>query len=283
MSGPGASPQASPERRRGGGARGAPEGELDPAALEALLEARPRAWLRRVPGRETFAWPAPGAAPGPGWIVKRFAGDAWGEALADLLATGRRRSPARRERDNLLGLAQAGLGVPRPLGLLERGPRSLLVMECVPHRETLAARLARAARPERRRLGARLAELVARLHGRGWFHRDLYLVHWILAEPAPGEREALVLIDVGRARRRRRPRRRWWIKDLAALAHSAPAAVGERERRAFLLRYLGGRGFSASLAPAWARAVERRRARMDRHEPRHDAASRRWSAAEGGP
>jgi hypothetical protein len=150
----------------------------------------------------------------------------------------------------------------------------VLAMERVPHRETLEVRLARAPRPERRRLVRRLAVLCAGLHASGWFHRDLYLGHWILAEdplahdPDPPS-ERLVLLDVGRARQRRRPRRRWWTKDLAALAYSAPAAVGERERWAFLLRYLRERGLPSGDAPAWARRIDRRQARMARHTPRH--------------
>ncbi len=251
----------------------APEAE----ELERLLDAAPSAWLRRVPGRETFAWSARGAGGEPDWIVKRFARRGLREGLVELLGGERPRSPARREAHNLADLLAAGQDVPRPLAWLERGARSVLVMERVAHRETLDGRLARAPRPERRRLAARLAARVAHLHGAGWYHRDLYLVHWILADAGERAPERLVLLDVGRARRRPRPRQRWFVKDLAALLHSAPATVGPRERRAFLLRYLRARGLALGEAPAWARRVERKRARIAGHVPRHDAASRRAS------
>ena len=255
--------------------------ESAPELLEHLLDAEPTTWLRRVPGRETFPWTQPDRPqpdwpqpdwPQPDWIVKRFEGDAWRERIADLA---RRRSPAAREHDNLLALAAAGLPVPRPVGVLERGRRSLLAMERVPHTETLDQRLARVPRRARRPLLRRLAELTARLHSAGWFHRDLYLVHWILREST----HELVLLDVGRARHRRRPRRRWFVKDLAALASSAPPTITERERRAFLLRYLAERNRCSDEAPAWSRRIESKRAAILRHEPRHDAASRRWSTA----
>lgn len=272
-------PPPAPQRPSPGGSHAAAPRAPAGAELERLLDATPRAWLRRVPGRETFAWPQGGVAGEPVWIVKRFAGLGLREGLVELCAGGRLRSPARREAENLAALRADGLDVPRPLALLERGARSVLVMERVAHGETLAERLARAPRPERRRLAARLAEDVARLHRGGWFHRDLYLVHWILAEVEAGAPERPVLLDVGRARRRGRPRRRWFVKDLAALLHSVPGSVGPRERRAFLLRYLRGRGLALGEAPAWARRVERKRARIAGHVPRHDGSSRRLGEA----
>jgi hypothetical protein len=112
-----------------------------------------------------------------------------------------------------------------------------------------------------------LAELVARLHARGWYHRDLYLQHVVLAEQGAGER--LVLLDVGRARRDQRPRRRWFVKDLAALAHSAPQGVGARDRLRFLSRYARWRRLGRDERRALARAVLSKALRMAAHAPRH--------------
>ena len=85
-------------------------------------------------------------------------------------------------------------------------------MERVPHAETLRGRLAGASATERRSWCERLVEYVARLHAAGWYHRDLYLQHFVLAEQA----QELALLDVGRARRETSPRTRWFVKDLGA-------------------------------------------------------------------
>lgn len=238
--------------------------------LEALFDRAPDRLLRSLPGRQTFLAQAPQAEDGePCWVVKRFDTRRMRRGLAERLSP-RRPSPARREAEAARALATLGLDVPRPLGVLERGARSLLVLERVPYVETLEQRAARAPRPERRRLAARLARCVARLHGAGWYHRDLYLCHWLVALP-----DRLVLIDLGRARRADRPRSRWFVKDLAALDASAPGAVGERERLAFLLRYLRERGLPAGVrARRLAARVRRKAIRLVAHRPRFGEAPR---------
>jgi tRNA A-37 threonylcarbamoyl transferase component Bud32 len=254
-------------------------GALEPSrALELVFALRPRAWLRMMPGRETLAWPGVDGA----FVLKRFLGDEPREAWWDLLHLRLPRSPGRREAQNLLALAALGFPVPRALGWWdERNPgggwsagrfgRSALVMQRIEHAEHLRARLEREP-AEARRWAAAVAGLAAGLHARGWYHRDLYLQH--LLPLADG---GLVLLDVGRARQQRRPRRRWFAKDLAALAHSAPAAVGARARlRCFALYCraldLRGRGARrALLRDALARA-RRMAARPPRHVDPRDGA-----------
>ena len=268
------------EPRRGAGrplgpASGAGElpgrGPLDPErALEAAFAFRPLAWLRRVPGRETLAWPDPGGA----WVLKRFLGDDAREAWWDLLHLRRARSPGRREAENLAALAADGFPVPRGVAWWEeRNPgggwgahrfgRSAVVMERVEHDAHLRTLLEREPGAARRWAGA-VAGLAAGLHARGWYHRDLYLQHLI---PLEGGR--LVLLDVGRARRQRRPRRRWFAKDLAALAHSAPAAVGARDRLRVLALYARALGLERRARRALAREALERAARMAARAPRH--------------
>jgi hypothetical protein len=78
-----------------------------------------------------------------------------------------------------------------------------------------------------------------------------------------------VLLDVGRARHQRSPRERWFVKDVAALLHSAPPAVGRRERLRFLARYLDGRGATDRGARrAFAAAALRKARRIAGHRPR---------------
>ncbi|MFN0006342.1 MAG: lipopolysaccharide kinase InaA family protein [Planctomycetota bacterium] len=229
-------------------------GPLASARLPGLFRAAPEAFLRRSAGRETFRWKL---ATGESYIVKRMPGRG-----------------GCREHENLEALRKDGLPVPRPIAwaqegsrLLFGGPvRSLVVMEDVEHEETLRDRLARAAPRERERWSAELLEVVVRLHVLGWHHRDLYLQHFLVAG-------GLVLIDVGRARRDPRARRRWHVKDLAALRHSCPANVGAREQLRFLSRYLDQRGIlERTERSAWARAIAAKAAAMARHVPRDERA-----------
>ena len=85
----------------------------------------------------------------------------------------------------------------------------------------------------RRVLLGNLARLVGGLHRAGFVHRDLYLSHVFIAG------RELRLIDLQRVFRPRWRRRRWVVKDLAALHFSTPAdRVGRWERLRFLCRYV---------------------------------------------
>ena len=276
--------------RAGGAAPGRVRGWLAPGVagrlpagsaaelLELVLRLEPAAWLRRVPGRETFPWPGRGEL-----VVKRFRGGEPRDAWHELLARRQRRSPARREAETLAELRELGLPVPRPLAWVEEPPprlprrgraRSAVLLEHVPHGETLRQRLARAPH-EARRWGEALSELVARLHAAGWAHRDLYLQHLVLAREAAPAAGALTLLDLGRARRVAAPGARggtrWLVKDLAALLHSTPAAVGAPQRLRFLARWLErtGRGTGRAARRAWARRVLAKERRLAAHAPRH--------------
>jgi serine/threonine protein kinase len=272
----GAAPGASPALALLGGAGPGPAGEASRALLERLFALEPARVLRRMPGRETFAWPA-----GESLVVKRYQGgearDFWYELLRRARAP---RSPGRREWENLAALAADGFDVPRALCWAEergarspagarpgaRGARSAVVMERVAFSESLRERLRGLPSADRRPWLERLARLVARLHARGWYHRDLYL-HQIVVR-ADG---ALVLLDAGRARRERAPRRRWHVKDLAALLSSAPPGIARAEELRFLLRYVELRGLDLgpSARRALARRVARKAARLAAHAPKH--------------
>jgi len=196
-------------------------------------------------------------------VIKRFERDAWRERIYELRHA-RRRSPAQRECESLRALAGLGLRVPKPLAWAARGSASFVLVEWVEHEDDLRAVL-RASGPARwRKLGERLLAAVVTLHAAGFYHRDLYLQHWLVAAA-----DELVLIDLGRARQERSPRRRWFEKDLAALLHSLPNAVPERARLRFLAGYLTARGIhERAERRSWARAIERRRAQMQAHTPR---------------
>ncbi len=242
--------------------------------LDALFRLVPERTFRRIPGRETFPWPGRSE-----WIVKRVHGgevrDYWHDRLH-----GRARSPAQREAQNLLELRRLGVKAPRPLLWVEeddarkrpslrgqRRGRSALVLETVLHSESLRQRLARSAPHEIRRWLRELLDLVATLHESGWVHRDLYLEHVVLGP------DSLVLLDCARARRLGLVRRRWLVKDLAALWHSAPASVPRTERLRFLAAWLarvepGSARNARAARRRWARAILAKARRLGAHRPR---------------
>ncbi|MBI5434230.1 MAG: hypothetical protein HZA52_15460 [Planctomycetes bacterium] len=245
-------------------------------ALAGLVAFVPRAWLRRVAGRETFLWPEGDA---DACVVKRVRASRgrwanWGrtgreprEWWYELLHRGRVRAAGCSEAENLRELGRAGFPVPRPIAAASADGVSLVLMEKVGHDSDLASALAEAPRARREAWLAELAELVARLHAAGFYHRDLYLQHVVLPRESRGG-ASFVLLDCGRVRRERSPRERWFVKDLAALAHSVPTNVGADEWRAFVARYRERRGAGLELEPLLA-AIDAKRARLAAHAPRH--------------
>lgn len=242
-------------------------GEALDHVLECIFDARPEHTLRRIPGRATFVWPADSEV-----VVKRYERGSHADAWHDRAWVGVFRSVGRREAENLRELALSGVPVPRVFGWCEERPswawwrarRSAVWMERVEHSEALDAALARAPREAAGRWGPILADLLARLHESGWFHRDAYLEHWLVTE------RGLVLIDVGRARREPEPRRRWFVKDVAAIAFSCPAQVGARAKLRFLASYLDRRLITErSERRAFARDVLAKMRRIATHTPRY--------------
>ncbi len=226
-----------------------------------LFELEPVRRLRSIPGRETLLarWR------GVSCVVKRTRGDLTRERWYERLRGRRGRSPGQREAENLQALAAAGVVVPRALAWVVDGARSAVAMEYVEHEEDLEQRLRGADAAARATELERLAELVARVHRLGFYHRDLYLSHLVL-RPGEGEEE-LVLLDAGRVRRELHPRSRWFVKDLAALLHSRPPSVTNAEALRVLVRYLALRGESDRRR--WAGRVLRKAARLGAHAPRH--------------
>jgi hypothetical protein len=235
--------------------------------------------LRVMPGRRTLRIEGSG---GP-VVVKEFVGDEPRDWWFERLRRRRPRSPAEREHQALCALAELGLPVPRSLGAedLDRprrwiaprpggGPRSRLRLAWVEHGATLSEALATDADP---RLVDAIESIVVRMHQHGWYHRDLYLGHLVL----DGSRRP-VLLDLGRARRQRSPRRRWFVKDLAALHLSSPPTVSRPVRLRFLRRWLAQvRGVSPSdrrTRRRWVRLISAKRRALSAHPPRFDGVER---------
>ncbi|MFW6132635.1 MAG: lipopolysaccharide kinase InaA family protein [Planctomycetota bacterium] len=134
------------------------------------------------------------------------------------------RGPARVEYDNIRAAQAAGVPTMRAVACGQRRGRSWLIVTAVPGEalercveDVLAAD---DAEEMSRRLAASLGRLAATLHGAGWVHRDLYASHVFL--DAGGAGTDLYLIDLARMFRPRWRRRRWIVKDLAALRYSMP-------------------------------------------------------------
>jgi len=123
----------------------------------------------------------------------------------------------------------------------------------------------------RRAVADRLARFVAAFHAAGFVHRDLYLSHVFIRPAVPPaddqattRDETFCLIDLQRVFRPRWRRRRWVVKDLAALNYSAPAdRVGRGERLRFLCRYVRRCGRFGS-ARRLARLVDAKTSRIAR-------------------
>lgn len=187
-------------------------------------------------------------------------------------------SPARREWEMMLALRRSGFDVPEPVAFGESTnvfgcpPRSFLLMRevaGVPLDRFLAGGF-----PDPRRVGPRrsrdavlrdLSGMVRRFHATGFYHKDLYCCHLIVTPDPRWGRP--YFIDLQRVDHGQPPRRRWLVKDLAALHYSAPASVTRADRMRFLLNYLCKSKLDRE-AKAWVRAVAAKASRLGAHVPK---------------
>jgi heptose I phosphotransferase len=110
----------------------------------------------------------------------------------------------------------------------------------------------------RQKLARELGGIVRTMHAGGVNHRDFYLVHIRV-----GHNDELYVTDLNRADIRKRVTRRWRVKDIAAILHSAPQSLVTATDKARVIRaYLGGR---LREHRAFIRAVIRKAERMTAH------------------
>ncbi len=191
----------------------------------------------------------------------------------------RTRSPARCEWDNLRAMRRAWFDVAEMVAVGDapiapgRACPSFLVLREVPGKqldqllEPGWEGLGGLPGPEARsRVIRDVAGMVRRLHANGFYHRDLYLAHLIVTEDERWGRP--FLIDLQRVEQRFPPRRRWLVKDLAAMAYSAPPSVSRGDRLRFLLQYLC-KSRVDPMVRRWVRDIEAKVARMRQHQPKH--------------
>lgn len=176
-------------------------------------------------------------------------------------------------------LQQADIPAPRPIAFGEelrgfRETRSALLIAAVPgdSLERIAPRLKPRDRARILKLLNATAALVARFHGLGLVHRDLYLAHIFSDEASDSAGPpSLHLIDAARIFRPGIMPRRWIAKDLAALAYSTPRAlVSTIDRARWLRSYLGTRSLGREGRRLWYH-VDGKVRRIARHDQRRRA------------
>ncbi len=187
----------------------------------------------------------------------------------------RRESPAWRELRNILLCQQAGVPTMQCLAAGQADGRGYVIVTAVPGEslETCFSDFWQRHHAEPAALAAfddALLELVARLHGAGLVHRDLYASH-IFAEWQ--DRPVLHLIDLARVFRPRWRAFRWRVKDMAALTYSLPPEWVAGHWATFLTRYVARLGQQD--ARPWTRAVSAKLAWMQRRLSRKGESSRR--------
>ncbi len=238
--------------------------EIDPAQFGVLSSAVPEAgifetWfggeiglrLRRLPDRENRRLDLDGRR----FFLKRhFRGT---RAAAD-------------ELEGTLAFRRAGVPAALPAAWGEDAGRGSFWLAAAAPGEPLDDLLAREGEvppAARRELARILGGHCGRLRRAGLFHRDLYLNHWI-GRWTPERGWDLALIDLQRWGSTGLRRERWFVKDAAALWHSARRTLLDRTDAVRFLRACFGIPRLDRRAKSFARAVLRKAAAMAAHRPR---------------
>jgi heptose I phosphotransferase len=168
---------------------------------------------------------------GQGYFAKIHQGPGWGEIAKNLLTLRLPVLGARNEFRACRALQQAGVAAPRVAAYGERGWNparrfSFVICDALDGWQSLEDVTGHwnEVSPgvvEKRRLIGAVAGLARAMHAAGVLHRDFYLCHFLLApDPDAAGRPRLAIIDLHRAKVRRRLSRRWHRRDMAALLFS---------------------------------------------------------------
>ena len=260
--------------------------------LDAVMAYAGGEVYRRAPGRLTVRVELADPA---GWrrclYLKRFTHVPWRTKLRRTLSLNPPVSLAERELRGLVRLADIGIPAARLVAVGSeltrrgRGEKSCLITEEIPDavqadvyfERTFAGAADPARTAAKRRLITAIARLARCLHAHRLSHRDFYLCH-LMVRPVAGSDPVLYLIDLQRLTHHRRMRRRWIVKDLAALLFSSrpsPATFirspifSNTDRLRFTREYFG----VPHLTPD-QKALLRRIVRKARWIARHEARRR---------
>lgn len=188
-------------------------------------------------------------------------------------------SPARLEWENIQALLRSGFDMPEPVAVGEEAqpfgvPKHSFLVTREVQGEPLDGFLAKGW-PDPHQLGALkaheavikdVAGMIRRLHASGFYHRDLYCGHLIVTPDPRWGRP--YMIDLARVEQRFPPRRRWLVKDLAAMESSAPDTVSRTDKLRFLLTYLCKSRLDP-VAKSWAREVLSKSRQIRTHVPKY--------------
>ncbi|MDE0585227.1 MAG: hypothetical protein OSB63_01245 [Planctomycetota bacterium] len=192
-------------------------------------------------------------------------------------------SPGHREWDSANMMRRNGFDVPQPVAFGESTnflscPRLSFVITREIKGPTLDVFLADGY-PEVDGLSAKhvrfqviedIAGMIKRFHVSGYYHKDLYCYHLIVAvhEHEQDKRWGQpYFIDLERVVRGRNPHHSWFVQDLAALNLSAPASVSLVDRWRFLKNYLPS--YSITGRKQWARAIIAKTSKIAKHTPKY--------------
>ena len=193
--------------------------------------------------------------------VKEYRTRGWLDRLKDLL----RGSRARRAWRAAMRLLAAGVEIPEPIALLERGGTGFLVTRFVEHAaplkqllcERFGGRLCPAERDAKRALIRQLARWLRRLHDLGIYHDDWSAKNILAIER--GGRWAFRLLDLDSIGRLKPLTRRRRVKNLGQI-NDAPCGVAATDRMRFLEAYAAGdRSLTRGRFPRAILAATRRR------------------------
>jgi len=192
------------------------------------------------------------------FFIKRHGRAKLRDWIKPLLRLGRPILGARNEWDAILRFHAAGVPTMTPVAMGEFRGRSFLVTQSLEGchnllelvRETAVGQTFLSAEPViaagrqeclphvtgLSRLIGEVARIARTMHRAGLHHQDFYLNHMLLPDGATSPH--VRVIDLGRARQKRRLASRWIVKDLAQLDFSA-RSLSCRDRLRFLRAYLG--------------------------------------------
>jgi Lipopolysaccharide kinase (Kdo/WaaP) family. len=142
---------------------------------------------------------------------------------------------------NLPTMTPIAVGIRRRIPLWNE---SFLLTQGITHTKTLEQELENYPPPldrirvqQKRVLIAKLATLTQRMHGEGFKHQDFYLCHILINSIVPDD-PLLYVADLHRVRRKKKNKKSWQIKDLAALNYSASQKLISRtDRLRFMKHY----------------------------------------------
>ena len=234
--------------------------------------------FRREPGRETVRVTIGRRS----YFIKRHFGVGWGEVLKNLLVLKWPVLGAANEWQAIPRLREIGVATPGLVGFGQRGwnparLESFVVTEALTNTLSLEELLAPGSpyreldASQRLKLKWALLEEVAniarKLHENGFNHRDFYLCHFHLERDSLrgvglGEKARLWLIDLHRMQIRAATPRRWRLKDLAGLYHSALDAGLSKTDCFRFIHYYGGTTLRQELSarsPFWRRVSAKAR------------------------